>query len=207
METKQGKIKAIPVKEVIEGMQVIDKFGNVAKLLKQTIASCVVQVKCRDGELRNHDDNYRDLKTLIVEYESDVDDENNWIKHLPLKYSQWQSAIDDGTVDTDKVVEFGIKHDDFKYETNRYGVEVPIESIKIAEIIPQKERNNTNAKILNRDLIAELRALGLTFDQCCQILEWSETLPIHILGLSNIRVTNTQGLIIIQPNVKNENPD
>lgn len=60
---------------------------------------------------------------------------------------------------------------------------------------------------LNRDLLAELRALGLTFEQCCQILEWTESLPIHILGLSNIRVTNTQGLIIVEPNAKHENPN
>ena len=54
------------------------------------------------------------LKTLVVEYD-DFDQSGMRVfakqsmvplKQLPLKYSQWQLAIDNGEVDSDKVVEF-----------------------------------------------------------------------------------------------------
>lgn len=55
---------------------------------------------------------------------------------------------------------------------------------------------------IKRDLFAELRAIGLTSDQCCEILDWTEKLPIHISGLNYTKVSVEQGLIKIEPRVE-----
>lgn len=52
-----------------------------------------------------------------------------------------------------------------------------------------------------RDLFEELRSLGsMTSQQCCEVLDWTEKLPIQILGLSNVKVSVVQGVITIEPN-------
>ncbi len=58
---------------------------------------------------------------------------------------------------------------------------------------------NTPKKI-ERDLYNELRIMGLTSDQCSDILDWTEKLPINILqGIVNTKVSVKQGLIIVEP--------
>lgn len=59
---------------------------------------------------------------------------------LPLKFSQIQSAIDNGEVDSDKVVEFEI--------VPRYLEEKDVNSINgFAKIIPQKKRMYTEEEV------------------------------------------------------------
>jgi hypothetical protein len=61
--------------------------------------------------------------------------------------------------------------------------------------------NGVLADVMQRDLYAELRSLGsMTSDQCCEVLDWTEKLPIRILGLSNVKVSVVQGVITVEPN-------
>lgn len=145
---KQGKVKAIPVKEVTEGMQVV-RNNNIGKIIglphyNKFTEEHLVDVKWKSGILSPVND-ITLLKTLVVEYE-DVwfttgkpkGGFSKGIKQLPLKYSQWQSAIDNGEVNSDKVVEFEImdfKGWDFLKQENHPD--------QFAKIIPQNKRMYT----------------------------------------------------------------
>ena len=55
--------------------------------------------------------------------------------------------------------------------------------------------------IPNRDLISELAAFGLDEAQCKKVLDWTETLPIHVyMGINYTQVSITQGVVVVQPN-------
>lgn len=145
MAKKQGKIKAIPVKEVTEGMQVVLNSRFVCKVISiytdgyyglQYIDGTITSTRCIEK-----------TKTLVVEYE-DLDrisalqsldcepEDYNTYKQIPLKYSQWESALDNGEVDSDKVVEFEIK-----------GLEVIESDSHYAKVIPQKKRIYTRNEV------------------------------------------------------------
>lgn len=49
-----------------------------------------------------------------------------------------------------------------------------------------------------RDLFTELRAMGFTSDQCCEILDWTEKLPIQIMGLEYTKVSIQQGVVKVE---------
>jgi len=51
-----------------------------------------------------------------------------------------------------------------------------------------------------RDLSRELRDMGFTTDQCCEILNWTEKLPIHIIELENTKVYIQQGVVKVEKN-------
>jgi len=53
-----------------------------------------------------------------------------------------------------------------------------------------------------RDLFRDLTSMGFTSDQCEKIIKWTETLPIHILGVDNIKVYIEQGVVKIEKNEK-----
>jgi hypothetical protein len=147
---KQGKVKSIPVIEVIEGMQVIDPFGNIAKVItpipqgEQKLTH--FEVKCRDGVTRDNASIINQLKTLVVEYEEEQN--KTWeqfefdkkadliTKQIPLKWKQWEAAIDNGEVDSDKTVQFEIlrKFASMKLSNEEYYAEY-------AKIIPQRAIN------------------------------------------------------------------
>jgi hypothetical protein len=108
-----GKVISIPVKGVTEGMQIIDEVGIIRKVI--TKAPGYVETRDIKGEYFNRVIVSTILKTLVVEYDDThyshyETHQNSIIKQLPLKYSQWQSAIDNSEVDTDKIVEFEIDH-------------------------------------------------------------------------------------------------
>lgn len=149
---KHGRVRAIPVKEVTEGMQVIDRFNNVSKVVRTDPEFVVVAVHCRDGEIRHHNDQINKLKTLVVEYEDGYITANGGqletTKQLPLKYSQWQSAIDNGEVDSDKVVEFEIKNLVGGIEFDGHAdPKTNHKDLWIAKIIPQKKRMYTQEEV------------------------------------------------------------
>lgn len=52
-----------------------------------------------------------------------------------------------------------------------------------------------------RDLIQELSTIGLTSEQCCKILDWTETLPIHLFR-KNTQAYIKQGVVKIEPTTK-----
>jgi hypothetical protein len=154
----QGKIKAIPVKEVTEGMQVLWNpwsvagaeftVDNIYKISKKLASNTSVNV------IRIHDGYTYDavlveqLEILVVEYESyeqtwpqsgrdagGFEQHGNVTKQIPLKYSQWQSAIDNNEVNSDKTVEFEI------IEMGLY------DQVNYAKIIPQKKRMYTSEEV------------------------------------------------------------
>lgn len=51
--------------------------------------------------------------------------------------------------------------------------------------------------MIERDLYAELRTLGFTSDQCCEILDWTERLPM-IVYTDNTKVSVKQGIIKVE---------
>jgi hypothetical protein len=127
---KQGKVKTIVVKEVITGMQILDKFGNIGIVLPHTTLSFIpYKITCRDSIVRENSQYIEELRVIVVEY--DRMDPKGGLGHtveLPLKHSQWQAAIDKGEVDSDKVVMFEV---------------LPGIICEYAKIIPQKEKEQT----------------------------------------------------------------
>lgn len=178
MAKKQGKIKSIPVTNVIEGMQVLTPYEVGIIIENNSNSLKEYTIKRKDGGLVFYSKNK--LKTLVVEYEEDLTNHNidshNWCSRcnnsifhksehklklftIPLKYSQWQNAIDNGEVDSDKVVEFEIienkgylicSHCKNPYDCSptdgkciicrKSGLSELIKGLSIAKIIPQKKR-------------------------------------------------------------------
>lgn len=54
--------------------------------------------------------------------------------------------------------------------------------------------------MINRDLYQELRRIGLTSDQVCDVLGWVDTLPIQISGVSNTKAWIENGTFKIESN-------
>lgn len=87
------------------------------------------------------------LKQLVVEYKGDqlpfTNEENYYSKYtIPLKFGQWQSAINNGEVDSDQVIEFVKLHkyfsiDNFKTATDFY----------YAKIIPANKKMYTEEEV------------------------------------------------------------
>lgn len=137
MTRLKGKIKSIPVISVTEGMQV---------LLNNNVIAIVKKIK-DNGFIIIHNPNYDDgdttpdaLKTLVVEYEQF--EKGNFkefphLKQLPLKYSQWQTAIDNGEVDSDKEVEFEVVTRAIPCPDNIEGCEL-LHVRTYVKIIPQR---------------------------------------------------------------------
>lgn len=141
---KQGKIKSISVTEVSKGMQVI--FEN--KICK-IISIDNKNQRCKlNHPIFNHQYPafFKELKTLVVEYENETEIDFTYTKlttkQLPLKYSQWQSALDNNEVDSDKTVEFETKNI-INTELNNNKILVPI----LAKIIPTKKKLYTEEEV------------------------------------------------------------
>lgn len=122
MNRLQGKVRSISVKEVTEGIQVII-WGRIVSI-NSNKQNQEGYITLKEAQITKDK-----LKTLAVEYESVAWEEHikelifesaeskrrvfeGWqrdcIKQLSLKHSQWQSAVDNSEVDSDKVVEFEI---------------------------------------------------------------------------------------------------
>lgn len=154
MTRLKGKVKAIPVISVTEGQQVL--YSNSIEVLQAVISS---EKHCF---LKGYDPEdlveITELKTLVVEYRKETHNPNDTyphrtlIKQLPLKYSQWQSAIDNGEVDNDKEVEFEVVNmvlsttceDDYDYQ--------------IAKIIPQQKRMYSETQV--KELCRQAHHIG-----------------------------------------------
>jgi hypothetical protein len=190
----KGKIKAIPVKEVIEGMQVcVHKMGMpgylICKVLgpayKSLTSSWIISII---GTQTEHQISTTDLKTLVVEYEvvcgSCRGDEYKkqytclcygkpQYKQLPLKYSQWQAAIDNGLVDSDKIVEFEIGIATCKQCMLVQGMHLSPDCCgnytQYAKIIPPKKRTYTEDEV--KDIIRKVYTDG--YERATAGLHWS----------------------------------
>lgn len=149
-----GKVKSIPVKEVTEGIQVKEKnyVCRVEWIDKDAINSIQLSLVKNPSIKSWH--TKEELKTIVVEYEgilpfktqgqSKNEKGDIGIYQLPLKYSQWQSSIDNGEVDSDKEVEFekvrtarDSKSNFFKTKSDSIPL---IETFNYAKIIPQKKK-------------------------------------------------------------------
>lgn len=128
MAKKQGKIKAIPVKEVIKGMQVTYNDVVYVVVKCQSNSNDLIIRRINATNLVDITNLNINLKTLVVEY--DIDHGAITIpQQIPLKQSQWQAAINNKEVDTDKVVTFEINSS-------------PKGNFSYAKIIPNKQTNN-----------------------------------------------------------------
>lgn len=161
MAKKQGKVKMVSLKyETIQvGMIVLTPIQNTPNYYNfwsviskgMVIDTWNLRSLNRQAEFANlYDSNNQlfhcvaesfELKTLVVEY---LHDEDNGIiiprhmrtmKTVPLKYSQWQSSIDNGEVDADKVVTFEVIT-----ERKRYEGDGDTYLKEIAKIIPIKTK-------------------------------------------------------------------
>ena len=55
--------------------------------------------------------------------------------------------------------------------------------------------------VIQRDIYQELRVVGLTHDQCSDVMDLIDTLPIHIKdGINNTKVSVSNGIITVEPN-------
>jgi hypothetical protein len=55
--------------------------------------------------------------------------------------------------------------------------------------------------IIQRDIYQELRVIGLTHDQCSNVMDLINGLPIHIKeGVNNTKVNISNGIIMVEPN-------
>lgn len=55
--------------------------------------------------------------------------------------------------------------------------------------------------VIQRDIYQELRVVGLTHDQCRDVMDLIDTLPIHIKdGINNTKVSVSNGIITVEPN-------
>lgn len=112
----KGKVKSIETKDVSRNKQLLhSKYGIVTS---EGGAGSIVRLSNKTAV------DYRELKTLVVEYEElDLaynEDKRNLdrlkegfplqTKQLPLKYSQWQEVIDNNEIDTDKEIEFELAY-------------------------------------------------------------------------------------------------
>lgn len=144
MTRLKGKVKSIPLEEAIEGIQVVKSFVTIN--LKIWIISEIKNglANLYSARTRDIDDsiggvNIKELKTLVIVFETKDTNDDGFDRSLPLKYSQWQSAIDNGEVDSDKEVEFEIKQ--FMDEDEDY------EIVTFAKIIPQKRKVYTREEL------------------------------------------------------------
>lgn len=54
---------------------------------------------------------------------------------------------------------------------------------------------------IQRDIYKDLRFIGLTHDQCSDVLDLIDTLQIHIKeGINNTKVSISNGIITVEPN-------
>lgn len=133
MEKFNGNVISIRVFEPKEGMQVLYKtFVGVVKHIDEKHNHVMVRYERLDLERYLP---IEELKTLVVDYE-----DNGWRKQLPLKYSQWQAAVDKGEVDSDKTVTVEIGGGLNQYPYNERGV-------TYAKIIPKKKRLYTEEEL------------------------------------------------------------
>jgi hypothetical protein len=63
----------------------------------------------------------------------------------------------------------------------------------------ESEQLNKHA-VKQRDIYQELRFIGLTHDQCSEVMDLIDTLPIEIKGVDNIKISVSNGRITVEPN-------
>jgi hypothetical protein len=55
--------------------------------------------------------------------------------------------------------------------------------------------------VIQRDIYQELRVVGLTHEQCFDVMNLIDTLPIHIKeGVNNTKVSVSNGIITVETN-------
>lgn len=138
----QGKIRAI-ISNPGDGAQVIYE-GKIRKITEYDEGNDNFDSVCiLNGSSESVDESQ--LYKLVVEYTPHKEYRHISVKShsIPLKYSQWQAAIDNGEVDSDKTVQFemiqnlisGSEYSAGQSDINR-GKKV------YAKIIPSKKEDN-----------------------------------------------------------------
>lgn len=108
----KGKIVSVPVKEVIEGMQVL--FNETILFVKNIRSNGRFDLRKDDKYDGYSNTTLEDfsgyIKTLVMEYDKSIYEPAGTFRgtmvQLPLKYSQWESVLKNGEADTDIMVRF-----------------------------------------------------------------------------------------------------
>jgi hypothetical protein len=115
---KQGKIVSVPVINITDEMQVT-RSNNVGVVVGEPYYNdftkeMLVNVKWNIGTLSPVND-VKLLKTIVVQFwKEDYPTPRLILEQLPLKYSQWQSVLDEeGLLNSDKFVEFDVIYTTF----------------------------------------------------------------------------------------------
>ncbi len=129
----KGTIRAIPVTEPKENMQVIldgriIKLGNLIVLSKEEDGAKII---------------LNDLSQLVVEHTYSDQSQHGDLstEQVPLKYSQWQKCLDENLID--KEVEFEILEVtdlQFVCELDKVMPKLDKQEFKIAQLIPQEQK-------------------------------------------------------------------
>lgn len=72
---------------------------------------------------------------------------------------------------------------------------------KLAGLPEPTDKQQLDENFVQRDIYQELRVVGLTHEQCSDIMDLIDTLPIHIKdGINNTKVSVSNGIITVEPN-------
>jgi hypothetical protein len=125
----QGKIIAIPVKEVFEGMQVM--YNGIIFHIEKISDNDSVKLLDLNGNME-----ISRLKQIIVESsEKYMTNPPRPVSSLILKYSQWQSTINNGMIDSNKTIEFEVIDNTYIHEgSGKYWEDEPVKMKKYLDL-------------------------------------------------------------------------
>lgn len=149
MAKKQGKVVKKSLSEAglypAEKMQILSPNGEIA-IIKAFTTTNLSVFYSRVSDNSAGSCLVDELSVLMVECLRDNGKINpiNPYKHIPLKYSQWQSAIDNGEVDNEnKYVTFEVKSHDCEFSRGNPPAEEAQSQngyVEFAKIIPDKKK-------------------------------------------------------------------
>ena len=183
MAKKQGKVKSISLNEVRKNMQVMHPNGNILVIkelqplsvdLKPLPDSYLTTMVISNNTFKGSSQCWQphELKTLVIEYDFDQGKfAAPSLRQIPLKYSQWEAAVNNQEVDSDKIVDFDVKEYDCEYNpmpdnVAEYKSEKGVTSV--GRIIPKKGANLT--EVFN-NLIDEFYSDYRTHEEQCRITD------------------------------------
>ncbi len=147
-KAKQGHVKAVPAHDLSEGSQVIYKnkvyVNQKNNIINFPQLNGLAPAQLYAPTIIKH------LSILVVEFEfikQDTDKVHlgsDGIKIIPLKYSQWQAAIDNNEVDNDKPVNFEITSLPWPVRSQNiiHNMDGELGSHYLAKIIPSKIKHD-----------------------------------------------------------------
>lgn len=171
----KGKIKTVPVEDLSK--IAIAYYDGSVYLISKNNRGHYEMTDLVDNNNLSFLVNHRPLKSLIVEFDNLFMNHVDGISHgamvlastlnikketkkpqLHIDFTQWETLVTNGLVDSDVIVNFRVKEKDLVDENNP---SIIVGKYEIAEII-----------IRGRDVFSDMRTMGFTSDQCMTIDEY-----------------------------------